>query len=423
MLPDRLSRLLTGFVDGQLSASEEKQALDLLRRSWEARELLNRLQADAQLLAAFPRAQLPPEFREQLQASLPDRALNRPLAAKTVERKLYLRHSAFYAAAASLLLALGIAYLQRPRPTIESSPSPSAPAGGASVGGENIRSIVAELLPAPRPDTRPPATVDPLLPGTATPRPEVLVNMPRLEPDVLTAPLPNTAPFRVYDPKIPLILTMQEMDQPKGQGRITGELAQAKNWRLDLKCQESEVATVRLKRALQGVGIQLLIDPDAADRQRLRFAKTAYTTLLENITQAECVGILTELRTVDRNEQTRTRGNNQFIDLKLIRQSPEDGRHLEDLFGFKVGLRQAVKSVPAEVNSRDVAVMTAARAAAIWRGQNPEGQGAPRHALLVADIVGRVRKPSNENQLFLNSRQPPKPELWQLMIVLTPRKG
>lgn len=423
MLPDRLSRLLTGFVDGQLSSSEQKQALELLRRSPEARELLQRLQADAQMLAAFPRAQLPTDFNEQLQTRLPARSLKVAAFSRNTERRFTLRHAAIYVAAATLLIALGIAYVQKSRPTIEAGSPIEAHVRKEPGDNDTTSTLIAELLPSPRPESMQPSTSTPAASGIAVVRPEVLANMPRPEANVSTAPFASIEPLRVPDPKVPLILAMREIDQPKGQGRLAEELALANLWRLDLSCQESEVATTRLKHALHDQGINLLIDPDAANRQRLHFAKTSYAVLAENMSQAECLGLVKGLRKVDREEQARSRSNNQFIEVKLARWSPEDGRHLEDLFGFKAAFRDATKSVPAEVNSRDAGVMAAARAAAIWREQNPEGQGSARHAFLVADNVGRVRKPSNENQLFLNSRQPPRPDRLQLMIVLTPRKG
>lgn len=421
MLPDRLSRLLTGFVDGQLSGSEQKQALELLSRSPEARELLQRLQADAQMLAALPRAQLPTEFNEQLLISLPERSLKIAEFSKTPERRFTFRHAGVFAAAATLLIALGIAFVQKSRPAVDGGSSIASQ--GSTDNNDNPPTLIAELLPSPRPESTQPLTSTPVAPGTVVVRPEVLANMPRPEANVSTAPVANTEPLYIPDPKVPLILAMREIDQPKGQGRLAEELARANLWRLDLNCQESEVATTRLKHALRDQGIHLLIDPDAADRQRLHFARTSYAVLVENVSQAECLGLVKGLRKVDREEQARSRSNNQFTEVKLARWSSEDGRHLEDLFGFKAAMRDATKSVPAEVNSRDAGVMAAARAAAIWREQNPEVQGTARHAFLVADIVGRARKPSNENQLYLNSRQPPRPDRLQLMIVLTPRKG
>jgi hypothetical protein len=201
----------------------------------------------------------------------------------------------------------------------------------------------------------------------------------------------------------------------------------APSWRLDFNCQESEVATSRLKRALQDQGIRLLIDPVAADRQKLRFSRTAYPVLIENVSPQECLALLGGLRQVDQDEQKRLRSSNQFIDVKFGRMSPEDSHRLETLFGIKElkpVMTPTAKVVPTEVNSREAGLLAMARAIAIWRGQIPaQGQGSARNAFLVADWPTRVRKPSNENQLFLNTRQPPKPGTLQIMIVLAPRKG
>ena len=111
MLPDRLSRLLTGFVDGQLSSQEQKQVAELLRRSAEARTLLHQLQADARLLGTMPRVQLPPEFAEQLQQRLPKRLLKIADRPTRPDRRLTWRQTSIFAAAATLLLAVGIAFL------------------------------------------------------------------------------------------------------------------------------------------------------------------------------------------------------------------------------------------------------------------------------------------------------------------------
>ncbi len=83
--------------------------------------------------------------------------------------------------------------------------------------------------------------------------------------------------------------------------------------------------------------------------------------------------------------------------------------------------KPVVQAAP-PINGREVSALV--RAFAIWQGQNlPQGQGSGRNALLVADSKNRVRKPTSENQLFLNSRQPPRPDFLRLLIVLSARKG
>jgi hypothetical protein len=441
MLPDHLSRLLTGFVDGQLSVQEQKQVIELLRRSAEAKALLQRLQADARLLGSMPRAQLPPEFTEQLQARLPKRLLKVGAQPSRPEWKLTWRQTGIFAAAATLLLAVGIAFLHD---------KPIEPKQG---DGDN--STVAhqdnELKPKLPPDDLAAATPKEMAlktPGATLVRKgregptELLPLMPRLEADVLTARLPDTKPLREINLQAPLLLAMNTIDQDKNRKEIAEELALAPSWRLDFNCLESEAATNRLKRALQEQGIRLLVDPEASARQTLRQTTTKYAVLVENVTPQECLAMLGGLRQVDREEQSRFRNSNQFASVKFGRMTEKDSARLEALFGIKE-LKPAIippgatgKLIPVETNPRDRNMTPLEWAIAIWRGQNPhqgqgmaqpQGQGPAkgiaRNAMLIADPVRSSHKPSNESQLFLNSRQPPRPGTLQIMIVLTARKG
>src|SRR5438105_12059838 len=66
MVPERVSRLLTAYVDGELDRRQRKLLVRLLRRSAEARELLRTLQQDAERLHSLPCPNLGPEFSEQI---------------------------------------------------------------------------------------------------------------------------------------------------------------------------------------------------------------------------------------------------------------------------------------------------------------------------------------------------------------------
>jgi hypothetical protein len=423
MLPDHHSRLLTGFVDGQLSPREQKQAQELLRGSAEARALLHNLQADAQLLSSMPRIRLPEEFAEGLQTTLPQRS---PRIAKILEkpaRHFSWRTAGSYAAAACLLLALAIAYMHRNgnlvAPDISQPETPDVVQIDVEMKPENVAVKAPTLLAETKRVVSAPNRFDK--------RPEVL-SMPKADVDMINAaPVANIPRLRDVDLDVPLLVAMRDLELEKRRQEITEELLQAQSWRLEIRCQESEVATNRLKRSLQNQGIRLLIEPDASDRQRLRLPRTTYAILLDNVTAQECLAMLSGLRQVDRDEFSRSRSANQFIDLRIVRMSSEDGNRLETLFGIvpvKPEWTGRTKTVPPEVTSLDPDVLPMARAKAIWRDQNPiEGQGSTRSALLVADSATRIRKNSNEGQLFLNTRQSLKAELLRLLIVLNPRKG
>src|SRR5438874_1433406 len=58
-MTDATLRLLTAFVDDELTPDERAKAVDYLRRSAEARRLVRRLRADAALLRGLPAPALP----------------------------------------------------------------------------------------------------------------------------------------------------------------------------------------------------------------------------------------------------------------------------------------------------------------------------------------------------------------------------
>src|SRR5271166_3031255 len=64
MLPERYRELLTAYVDGELSARQRRHALRLLRRSAEARRLLQRLQKDSDALIHLPKPHLDRDLAE-----------------------------------------------------------------------------------------------------------------------------------------------------------------------------------------------------------------------------------------------------------------------------------------------------------------------------------------------------------------------
>ena len=426
MLSDRQNRLLTGLVDGQLSSTERKLALQLLKESAVARAALKRLENDSQLLAALPHAQLPADFTAQLQAGLPKRP--RTVANPPQERagRRYWQSAGIYAAAASLLLALGIAYTQKSNvPAGTDVPEPDGITSTGSDIAANPREQ-GELPPFPGPDTKPVSVPPPVKTIAKQTEPPT-----KAQPDlngIITAPVIKPTHLRENKNLVPIMLAMRDLEQEKHQKEIAEELTLAPAWRFDLRCMEGEAATNRLKRAFEQQGIRLLVEPDASDRQRLRLPNTTYVVLTENMSAAEALAILSNLRQVDRQEFARSRSSNQFVDVKLGKLSASDGARLSSLFGVSALLSETAatnhREISTDVKARDREMVARGRAPEILSGQ--VGQVNPntvRTAFLVADAKSAIHKPSNESQQFLNSRQQPKPGLLQLLIVLTPRKG
>ena len=83
MLPERYRELLTAYVDGVLSARQRRHALRLLRRSAEARRLLQRLQSDSDALIHLPKPHLDRDLSEPVLKKI---AAARPLPIHRLRR-------------------------------------------------------------------------------------------------------------------------------------------------------------------------------------------------------------------------------------------------------------------------------------------------------------------------------------------------
>src|SRR5579864_510595 len=85
MLPEDAIQLVTGFVDGELSARERNAALRLLHESAEARELLMQLQENAHRIKQLRRRKLDAGFAAEVVQIITERQIKperaRPAAA------------------------------------------------------------------------------------------------------------------------------------------------------------------------------------------------------------------------------------------------------------------------------------------------------------------------------------------------------
>src|SRR5207244_10462201 len=86
--PDRISQLLSAYVDGELSARQLCALDDLLAQSPEGQALLEKLQADAAQLRGLSRQGAPDELAERISDALahklPRTPLRLPLSERTV---------------------------------------------------------------------------------------------------------------------------------------------------------------------------------------------------------------------------------------------------------------------------------------------------------------------------------------------------
>ena len=78
MLPERLTQLLTAYIDGELSSRQRKAVTRLLRKSPEARKLLEEMQQDSMILRDLPRKKMKTDLSQTLPGTIEMRGLKLP---------------------------------------------------------------------------------------------------------------------------------------------------------------------------------------------------------------------------------------------------------------------------------------------------------------------------------------------------------
>jgi len=78
MLPERLTQLLTAYIDGELSSRQRKAVTRLLRKSPEARKLLQEMQQDSMILRHLPRKKMKQDLSRTLPGTIEMRGLKLP---------------------------------------------------------------------------------------------------------------------------------------------------------------------------------------------------------------------------------------------------------------------------------------------------------------------------------------------------------
>jgi hypothetical protein len=411
MLPERICRMLTAYVDGELSDGQRKTVLSLLRRSAKARDLLRRLQSDADCLRHLPRPILGRDVSAQVVKMLDARQAwpsGRRLWASAPGRPAWLG----LAAAAAVLLAVGVGsflYLSGGKPE-EAAPS------------------LAVAVPHPQPELQPGSNHDPEPIGDGEPEgagsaekttlpmalQEEQLGPPRAEKPI-SPPAPPTPkkdpppPFgseieeaptklRSADLDVPLMRQVRELDQQKRRQELEDELHKGKPRRLDLMCQDSGVAMERLQTAFAKQGIVLKMDQDAENHLKLRL-KADYALVIDRIAPDEVLAIVLQLRGEDREAEKR-RGPVQFERFVFSAMNTEDHQSLIQLLGS-----DPTAPTKGQGGARPEAGKSVARAA-------------ERMALVVAYDRNHSRASSPEVKLFLENCKERRSEGMSMLLVL-----
>jgi hypothetical protein len=404
MLPDRVSRLLTAYVDGELETPQHNVVARWLRRSAEARELLHRLEQDAASLSSLPRQSLGQDFAEQLLKIIARRQAE---SARPSTRAIssYLPGWTGLAAAAATLLAVGLgAYFHftanRPR---QSEPlAVNIPKAGPSVPAEETvrpqdpapafaKSDARELLGPPAPQSEANSARSPALPPTAkTPRPAGPRQM------LLARPVENrVAPLIDADEPIQPIFDFRELSQQKAPQQLQRALQKTDSHWIDLRCSDPLAGIERLCDAFRAQGIHCIIDQDAQAALKLGMGSgTPFALYCEDLTAHEVVMVLQQL----------SKRNRQGFDRLEVSDMPwENGRKLSYHLGIDSDQWNVPKTRAAKPGKMD--------------------QPTVGRAFVIAYTPGRPRPKSEEMKRFLDSRSERPSDAIRVFLVLRSTKG
>jgi hypothetical protein len=266
MLTDRVTELLTAYVDGELGQRQRKAALRLLHRSSEARTLLRELQENAHRIKQLPRRKLQASLVNDVLQAIADRPMlpEQPVQPQ-VTRSWVKPYLAVSLAASVLIGAAGFIYWQSREST----------------------DMLAENKPAENPTEQRP-TPQPA-PGKVNPTPSEPA--PKLVQGV-TQPVQAKPPF---------VATFRDLNKdPDKAIKLIDRLQSDKIVQLDITVKNTATAIDRLKNAFLDHGVKIVIDPDVLKALQEKDQKSLeYLVYAENLSADDVAKMLQELGMAD----------------------------------------------------------------------------------------------------------------------------
>jgi anti-sigma factor RsiW len=441
MLPDRISRLLTAYVDGELSAREREAVVRLLDQSSEARELLHALQNDADQLRSLPRQTLAPDFSQRILQAIASRNIKAGHRSP-VRVPLYASVGFSLATAAAVLLLIGFGsyvYIvtvdrqQRAKLALMRAADPQATE-------QRVIESAANVTPAPKTELRerlgPPTLQSEAkaAPSAVASGNEVDKSFAGTSENLKASPVrPESRPLK--DLELPFVFTcnVRDLNQAAAKQQLQQRLQKGAAYRMDLRCSDTLMAVQRLHKALEAHGVRCVIDRDAGALLKLAMGRnTPLALYFEDVTADEITTVLQQLGSEDGKPEVRRRGRGVFDVLVLRTMTPEDQQKVP----WELGIDPAQLDAPmpkeqVRFDSRKPLLSASAKESA----DRPKGQGGARaesrqpvvqnlerQALVVVYTPGRPRQISEELKPFLDARKERRAGGVQILLVLTPAK-
>lgn len=411
MLPERVTQLLSGYVDGELSARERRAVGRLLRKSPEARAMLHQMKQDSMVLRKLPRKKTQLDLSGSVMGTISLRNLQLPKIENPLPPKPAIRRRPLWlkvTAAALLLCTVGLASYVVVSFVLNGS------------GAQNTGSEPPTHPDDPRhrpghtePDQPPPAI-------TVLHEPE---NNPAAKngrhDERLTLGLIRTPAFVTPTPRLMQILPLRDLEQTVRVHQLTQELKKDDASRFDLFClTDTTRALDRVQAVFKANNVTLRIDPYAQARMKQRL-KTNLAIYSEELTPAELTAILQQLAADDKKA-----GNGNFDKLTVNPTTPAD---LAKALGGEAGFfQQPERTGPLGVDlSQDVSSKTGSHIVQALTGKGtprptanvPPDPNTPRQAVLVP-YSAKPEGLFQEIRNLVDSRKGWRPEAIQVLWVL-----
>lgn len=270
----KLSKILTAYVDGELSPRQRRAVRRYLTRSLKARKLVRALKRDARQLQTVNW----PTLNRDLSDTILDQIKTLPefQFAVAANRRRSFAWAPRWSAAAAVLLAVGLtSYLYFAQPTGETSPVAQTPPGS---------------------DT---TSVEPLPAALGQPEAEPLEAPRRSNTDVFAFPNLKVPQVRLAQVQVPSIFELSNLQKPADADHFKHDLRQTPVSRLDLFTLGSTRGLDKLRGACKAEGIDVRIDA-AAEEFVMRGLERTWAVYIENIRPEEAARLLARLSADDK---------------------------------------------------------------------------------------------------------------------------
>jgi len=433
MLATHYQELLTASVDGELTARQRRAVARLLRRSGEARLLLQRLQEDARQLKGLSAPPLPGDLSGSVLELISQRGL------KPVRRlPMPVAQSGFsawpgVAAAAAVLLLVGVgSFLQSSRSTNrtghDSVKRHENPEEGPRVGEDLVKSPILKGQNKESPPVRGHKDIGP---GRKNPegvpekeKPKAVPRKEKTDPVVppegvlASGEKEASGKLEQVELALPEFFKLHDLDQAGPAGKLLQQLGRSNAFRIELLCKDASRGFDRIQSAFTDQKMGLVIDPTAQARLKIPQWKHDYALFFENMKAGDLVKFLGKVGQLDRTLAGDKKPTDLRFDGTVVvqRMSNVDRQELTGLLGVDpVRVRpEPPRGLPKIDIRQPLTENTKAAVDAAFAGK-----GVPRptaESAVVVPMPNRMRTP--ELKRFLESRKPAIPETVQVFLVL-----